>query len=393
MKVRETVWRGERGEGTIFYRLDRNGKRISPNLYVSYRAAGSEHVKSALTADLGEAKHELARLTRNRANAAEGLDVLRTPKVERLTVEQLVESYLVERGKECESIAAMRSHAKPLLAALGRVKAVELTPDHVRRYKALRASPPPPSRSVSPAKISRELEILKAAYNVAAEEGRLRSVPVIKLPSVKNKRKVFFPLERVPELLARAAKVSSEVSDFLAWLSFSGMRPKAIRLLRWSDLDVADWVLTLRSEEDKNEYGRELAIEGEAREILDRRRAQRRPGDVFIFGGVKPLTNKTVWTLWNATLEAMELPTGKAGFRPYDLKKTALRALRRAGVSEERAMFFSGHRTSSTFRRYDITARDDNREDVVRVSEYRKRRFADKDGENADKSSKLLRIS
>lgn len=393
MKVREIVWRGDRGEGTIFYRLDREGRRVSPNLYLSYRADKREQVKSAMSADPGEAKRELARLTRNRANAAEGLDVLRTPKMERETVAGLVRAYLDDREKECESIAAMRSHAKPLLAVLGRVKAAELTPENVRRYKKHREDPPAPSKPVSAAKISRELEILKAAYNLAAEEGRLRFVPVIKLPSVKNARKVFFPLERIPELLDAARLRLPDVSDFLAWLSFSGMRPKAIRLLRWTDLDTEDWVLSLRSEEDKNDYGRELAIDGESREILERRLLQRRLGDVFIFGGAKPITNKKVWQTWNATLEDMELPTGKAGFRPYDLKKTALRALRRAGVTEERAMFFSGHRTASTFRRYDITVRDDNREDVARVSEYRRKRFADREGADADKSAKLLRIS
>jgi integrase len=386
MKVRETVWRGDRGEGTIFYRLDRDGKRVSPNLYLSYRADRREQVKSAMTADLGEAKRELGRLTRNRANAKEGLDVLRTPKMERVTVAELVESYLEDRAGECESIAAMRSHAKPLLAVLGRVKAVELTPEHVRRYKAHR------EKTVSPAKISRELEILKAAFNLSAGEGGLRFVPVIKLPSVKNARKVFFPLERVPELLEAVGRRSADVRDFLHWLSFSGMRPKAIRLLRWSDLDTSDWILSLRSEEDKNDFGRELAIEGESREILEARRAGRRPGDVFIFGGTEPLAHKRVWNVWNAALKDMGLPSGEHGFRVYDLKKTALRALRRAGVSEERAMFFSGHKTSSTFRRYDVTAREDNREDAARVTEYRRKRFADSGAANADKSARLLRI-
>lgn len=300
----------------------------------------------------------------------------------------LVEGYLAEKTSGCVSIAAMRSHAKPMLAALGGLKAVELTPEHVRRYKKHR------EEFVSPKKISNELEILKSAYGMAAAEGRLRFVPIIKLPSVKNAMKVFFPLERVPELLEVTARRNPAVSDFLAWQSFSGMRPKAIRLLKWSDLDASDWVLTLRSEEDKNEFGRELAIEGETREILDRRRANRRPGDVFIFGGVRPISDKVIRNTWKKALVEMALPSGmKAGFVPYDLKKTALRAIRRSGVPEERAMYFSGHRTAATFRRYDITAREDNREDVARVSEYRRKRFADSSGENADSRAKLLRIS
>jgi len=55
-------------------------------------------------------------------------------------------------------------------------------------------------------------------------------------------------------------------------------------------------------------------------------------------------------------------------------------------------MHFSGHKTASTFRRYDIVARDDNREDAERVSAYRAKRFADKETAKADKGSKLLRL-
>ena len=92
----------------------------------------------------------------------------------------------------------------------------------------------------------------------------------------------------------------------------------------------------------------------------------------------------------------MELPSGEEGFRPYDLKKTALRALRRSGIPEERAMYFSGHKTANTFRRYDLTDHEDNAEDMARVSAYRRKRFkagSDKSGSSSDKSAKLLRIA
>jgi integrase len=212
-------------------------------------------------------------------------------------------------------------------------------------------------------------------------------------------------LKRVPDLLEIFERLAADckpryratilrVRDFVQWQSFGGMRPRAIRLLRWDYLDEKDWVLTLPVGEDKNRAGRELDVsEGEAREILERRLAARLPGDVFIFGSPKPTSNKVVWKWWNEVLQKMKLPTGQeAGFTPYDLKKTALRALRRAGIPEERAMYFSGHSTPSTFRRYNITARDDNREDMQRATEYRRKRFADKAASDADKSAKLLRI-
>ncbi len=398
MKVRETIWKGDRGEGSIFFRLDKEGERLSSNLYVAYRAEGKEHVVSAKTDDLADAKRELKRLTRNRDNAKEGKEPLATPKTERVTVKEIVDAYLydAEHEKKCSSIGAMKNHAKPMLAALGNLKAVELRPGHVRAYKKARRL------TVSDAKVSRELEILQAAFNFAAREELIRAVPVITLPTVKNARKVFFPLDRVPELRTVTERLCVHVRDFLAWLSLSGMRPKAILALRWSYLDMKDWVLTLPSEEDKNEEGREIAIAGESREILEWR-----PRDIseFIFGHaqlgctfgrggrkLRGLTERHILEVWHEALRRMGVPSGEAGFLPYDLKKTALRALRRSGIPEERAMHFSGHRTASTFRRYDIVAREDNREDALRVSDYRKMRFADNERENADKSAKLLSI-
>lgn len=407
MRVRETVWRGDRGEGSIFFRLDAEGRRLSSNLYVSYRAEGNEYVVSAKTDELADAKRELKRLTRNRDNAAEGKEPLATPKTEKVTVAEIVKGYLydAEHEKKCISIRDMRNHAKPVLAALGAVKALELKPSHVRAYKkARRAKTTRRGTALSDAKISRELEILKAAYNFAAREELICVVPVITLPTVKNARKVFFPLDRVPELLTVTGSLCTHVRDFLHWLSLSGMRPKAIRLLRGAYLDTKDWTLVLPSEEDKNEEGREIALAGEGREIIERRThgfsdfifGHEPSGCTFGRGGrgrrLRNLTERHILEVWNAALVQMELPSGEKGFRPYDLKKTALRAIRRSGVPEERAMHFSGHKTASTFRRYDIVAREDNREDAQRVSDYRAKRFADKDGENADKAAKLLRI-
>jgi integrase len=371
---REVVYRGERGDGTIFFFVDENGEKIVRNLYIFYRAGGKEYLVSARTDELGDAKRELKRLVRNRENARDGLDSLKTPKAERLTVREIVAAYLdnCEFEKKATSIKAMRSHAKPMLEALGSARAVELGAGHVARYKAHRRE------SVSAAKLSRELEILKASFNFAAAEEVLRSVPIIKLPAVKNARKVFFPIERVRELLEALGKRDENVRDFLDWLSFTGMRPKAVRLLRWSDLDRIDWVLTLRAEDDKNEAGRDLAVEGEAREIIGRRLARMRLGDVYIFGGVNPLSEKLVRNTWDGALADLKLPVGmKDGYVVYDLKKTALRAIRRSGVPEERAMYFSGHKTSNTFNRYNITAQDDNREDMKRATEYRQKRFAE----------------
>ena len=60
-----------------------------------------------------------------------------------------------------------------------------------------------------------------------------------------------------------------------------------------------------------------------------------------------------------------KLPTT---LRPYDLRRSALRNLIRSGTHETVAMAISGHRTRSTFDRYNITAVDDVALAIERVA-------------------------
>ncbi|MEK7216487.1 MAG: tyrosine-type recombinase/integrase, partial [Chloroflexota bacterium] len=61
---------------------------------------------------------------------------------------------------------------------------------------------------------------------------------------------------------------------------------------------------------------------------------------------------------------------GVAGRIPYDLRRTAVRNMIRAGVDQAVAMKISGHRTDAIFRRYNIVSDDDLREAVVKTAAY-----------------------
>jgi len=139
MKVRETVWRGDRGEGSVFFRLDRDGKLVSPNLYVAYRAEGKEHVVSTLTTDLGEAKKLLGDYLFNRKAAKKGLEVLRTPKTERVTVGDVLDANL-RRVAEAKlaSLPDVTYRTETLRSLLGKIRALDFRPEHVDAYKAQR---------------------------------------------------------------------------------------------------------------------------------------------------------------------------------------------------------------------------------------------------------------
>jgi integrase len=50
---------------------------------------------------------------------------------------------------------------------------------------------------------------------------------------------------------------------------------------------------------------------------------------------------------------------GMAGLVPHDLRRSAVRNFRRAGLSENEGMKLSGHETDSIYRRYDVISDDD----------------------------------
>lgn len=143
------------------------------------------------------------------------------------------------------------------------------------------------------------------------------------------------------------------------------MRPKEIKSLTWAAFDRETWALRLPARDAKTRKGRLLALEGKLREIIQRRNAARRLDCSLIFhrNGAPVGDFRKVWH--RACQEA-----GLEGMMIYDLRRTAVRNMVRAGVREDVAMKISGHKTRSIFSRYNITSDEDIREAVIKTNAY-----------------------
>jgi integrase len=71
--------------------------------------------------------------------------------------------------------------------------------------------------------------------------------------------------------------------------------------------------------------------------------------------------------------KAAAAEAGISGLLPHDMRRSAVRNFRRAGLSGNEGMKLSGHETDSVYRRYDIISDEDLAESMNRVQEHIKK--------------------
>lgn len=263
------------------------------------------------------------------------------------------------------SVDTLTAHIKPVRAAFGTDRAVDVTEARVERYKDARLG-----AQRKPATVNRELAVIRRAFRLAVRQKRLATMPVIVLLAEHNARQGFFERGDFETLCAH---LPEHLRDFARFAYLSGWRKGEVASLTWANVDRDARLVRLLPGASKNGEGRTLALEGDLWELAERRRAAReyKGADggpvitplVFHYRGAPVRDLRKAWA---TACEKANVP----GRLFHDLRRTAIRNMVRAGVSQPVAMKISGHRTAAVFRRYDITTDADIRDALRRTQAH-----------------------
>jgi integrase len=201
--------------------------------------------------------------------------------------------------------------------------------------------------------VNRELTALRRMYNLARKQGTLTVMPYFSLLPEADPRQGFVDDAQFDRLVAASDEPWMRV--FLELGYTYGWRCGELLPLRVKQLNFDRREIRLEVGTTKNKDGREVAMtptvytllkvatqgKGAEEQVLTRANART--------GQRKPV--KEMRRAWCRLIKRAGLP----GLLVHDLRRSAAKATRRAGISEKVAMEMGGWRTRSVFERYAIT--------------------------------------
>lgn len=187
-------------------------------------------------------------------------------------------------------------------------------------------------------------------------------VPHIPMLVERNVRKGFFEHKQYLAVLEAAPAYIKPVI-MLAYTT--GMRKEEILSLTWDQVDLDEGTIRLEPGDPKNEQSRTIYLEEDLLELLEVLYRRKKKGCSFVFQhmGKRIRDFRGAWEqackkagLWGwDKKKGREAPTRIF----HDFRRTAIRNMIRAGITEKVAMTISGHRSRSVFDRYNIVSPED----------------------------------
>lgn len=338
-----------RGQGRIYLR----GKKY----WIAYYVEGKEHRESG-----GNTKADAKRKLKARLNEIHS-DKFIDPRTAKITVNELLDNYLTHlKNKGAKSVSRLTSDLKRIRENFGCYKAINIKPPMVDQYISEQLK-----LGFANATINRGLSALKTAFNLSRKQEILKDVPYFTTLREDNARQVYFDKAEFEAVLRNLPEYLKGLVQFAYK---TGWRRAEISNLKWDSVDRHASEVRLYT--SKNNEGRCIPIEGELWDVIECQWATREVKlkdrtliSEWVFHN-KGKQIKSYYKAWHRACDA----AGVLGKLPHDFRRTAVRNMDRAGVSETVAMKITGHKTNSMYRRYNITSQEDKRQALLDTEEY-----------------------
>lgn len=340
-----------RGMGGVYQR--------GPWFWLTYYVSGVRKREPAKTKIREEA---VSLLRRKLGKVAAGEDL--TP--ENVLVKDLMDLVINDyelRGKSTYiETLRIKTH---ILPGIGNVKASKLSSTAIESYIRRRL------KEAQPSTVNRDLSLIRRGFKL----GYRRDPPLVaRVPHVPkleedNVRAGFVKADQYARILEA---LPDDLKLLFVFGYHTGLRRGALLQLKWAQVDRKEEVVWLEGKKTKNKKPVPVAVPiyGDMGMWLDR---QPKTSDYLFARGKKQILN---------IRRAWELACTRAGVPEmlfHDLRRTAARNLRRAGVPETVIMQITGHKTPSIFRRYNIIDTEDMREAGKKGSTFLKSEHGDED--------------
>ncbi len=334
-----------RGQGRLYRR------KGTANWWLDYSIRGARHLESSGTASRKEAvdllRQRIGQRTEGRlvgrpervVFAEYGKDEHGEQKLVGGLRASLERHYQQRANRSLTRARQALGHLEHFLG--GTTPALAITKQRMGDYLAHRLA-----AGAARATVRYEIAVLNVAYSVAVEEGLLAVRPMFKLPAVENARSGFFEDGDVAALLV---ELPAYLRAPVQFARLTGWRREEVLGLTWDAVDWEGRVIRLAAKDTKGGAARLFPFGSapELKRLLDERWAARDGVCVFHRAGRRIGNFRKAWA--SATQRA-----GLAGRIFHDLRRTAARDLRRAGVSEGEIMRLCGWATRAMFDRYNI---------------------------------------
>jgi integrase len=326
--------------------------------WIQYYRDGVPIRESSGTAVYGEAK---TLLNSREGDIARGVPI--TSKMGRIKFSEMaddvINDYKANKRRSTDDVERMLE--KHILPFFGEARASAITTTEIRKYITKRqeeASGRHGKRETSNGTINRELTVIKRAFSLGAQAGKIMSKPHITMLKENNVRKGFFDQDRFQ---AVRAKMTEDVQPLISFAYITGWRIRSeVQLLQWPQVDLKVGIVRLEPGTTKNDEARVFPLTRELRAVLE---SQKTKTDALKKKGIicpwvfhrngKPI--KEFRRTWISACKAAGVP----GRIPHDFRRSAVRNLVRAGIPERVAMQMTGHKTRSVFERYNIVSEGD----------------------------------